>query len=301
LNNRDFQYGGQAVIEGVMMRGPGAYAIAVHTGNSIDVEIKPFKSIAEKYPFLKWPFVRGVVALFESLVLGIKALTHSANKAFDEDEEELSFKEIVITLTIGIVLSIVLLIVIPTTLTYWLAASVKNPFLNNFIEGLIRLAVFLSYIAFISCMSDIRRVFQYHGAEHKVINAYEAKDELNVGSVQKYSTLHPRCGTSFLLIVMTIKIFVFALLGHQEDVLWRNLSRIMLLPVIAGVSYEILKLSAKYSNSFFWKAAVAPGLWLQKLTTREPDDKQVETAIAAFKAVLKEGESDAGKVKTTGS
>ena len=291
MEKKDFQYGGQAVIEGVMMRGPDQYAIAVNKGDDIDVEVRHFKSLVEKTPFLKLPFVRGVVALFESLLLGIKALTYSANKAFDEEEEELSTKETVITLTIGIALSIVLLIIIPTTLTHWVADSVKNPFLNNLIEGLIRLGIFLSYIALISRMDDIRRVFQYHGAEHKVINAYEAKEELDVERVQKYSVMHPRCGTSFLLIVITIKIFVFALLGYQEDVLWRNLSRIMLLPVVAGVSYEILKLSAKYSENALAKAAIIPGLMLQKLTTREPDDKQVETAIAAFKAVMKKGEN----------
>lgn len=290
---KKFPYGGQAVIEGVMIRGPKIRAVAVRKPDqSIIIDTAPVTSIGDCLPFLKWPLIRGMVVLIESMVLGIKALTYSANQAFDEDEENLSTLELVVTLALGIGLSIVLLVIIPTTLTHWAAAAVKDPFLNNLIEGILRLGIFLAYIVLISRMKDIKRVFQYHGAEHKTIHAYEAGQPLTVEQVQRYSVLHPRCGTSFLLIVMTIKIFVYALLGHQEDVVWRNVSRILLLPVIAGISYEILKMSARHFQNRFWRVAITPGLWLQKLTTREPDNQQVEVAIAAFNAVLEKDKKD---------
>lgn len=285
-----FQYGGQAVIEGVMMRGPKTRSIAVRRpDNSIVIDRRQINSAVQKYSFLKWPGVRGVVALFESLILGLEALSYSANQAVDE-EEELTKREIAVTILIALGLAVLLFVVLPTASTHWAASRIQNPFWNNVIEGIIRIGVFLSYVAAISRLKDIQRVFQYHGAEHKVINAYEAGEPLEPQVVQRYSTLHPRCGTSFLLIVMVVSIFVFAALGHNDDILWRILSRVLLLPVVAGLSYELLKLSSRYTHNWLCRTAIAPGLWLQKLTTREPDDSQVEVAISALKAVLEEGE-----------
>lgn len=284
-----FQYGGQAVIEGVMMRGRKSLAIAVRKpDNEIVVEERPVGSIAEKFPFLKWPFVRGVVNLIESLVIGIQALSFSANQAAEGEEEELSPWEMTLTIVIALGLGILLFVIAPTTMVKFLY-SIKSVFIINAIEGLFRIIIFLLYIVAISRMKDIQRVFQYHGAEHKVIHTFEAGEELIVDNVRKYSTLHPRCGTSFLLIVMVAMILVFSFLGKQT-LLMRIVSRVLLLPVVAGVSYEFLKLSAKYCNTPIMKILIAPGLWLQKMTTREPDDSQMEVAIRSLQAVLPQEE-----------
>lgn len=286
-----FQYGGQAVIEGVMMRGPGHRAIAVRRPDeTIIIDEKPVGSIVQRFPFLKLPFIRGVVMLVESLIMGIEALTFSAEQAMGEEEEEkLSKWEMFLTVAVSLGLAIVLFIVIPTTLTYYTASAIQDNFTRNLLEGAIRLAVFLGYVAAVSRMKDIQRVFMYHGAEHKVINAFEAGKELTVGEVQKFSTLHPRCGTSFLLIVILIKVVIFS--GVTAEGLFGQIFfRILLLPVVAGVAYELLKLSGKYQDRGLCRIFIAPGLWLQKLTTKEPDDSQVEVAIKAFNAVRKEGD-----------
>lgn len=281
-----FQYGGQAVIEGVMMRGPQNLSIAVRRpDNSIIVDLRPVNSITQRFPFLKWPGLRGVVALCEALIIGLKALSYSANQAMDE-EEELTTKEMAITMLVALALAIVLFVALPTAATHWLAGAVQNPFWSNIIEGTIRLAVFLGYIVAITRMEDIQRVFQYHGAEHKVINAYEAGVPLEVDKIRPFSPLHPRCGTSFLLIVMLVSIFVFALLGHHDNIILRILSRVLLMPVVAGIAYELLKLSGKYAQNPVCSWAIKPGLWLQRLTTKEPDDQQLEVAISALRAVL---------------
>lgn len=287
----EFQYGGQAVIEGVMMRGPAFRAVAVRRPEGdIALDKKSVGSITQRYPFLKWPLIRGVVALVESLIIGMEALSYSANQAMGE-EEELSKTEIVLTMLFAFGLAIVLFVVLPTGAAHYLRILVKGSLAQNLVEGLIRLALFLAYVAAIGRLADIRRVFQYHGAEHKVINAYEAGEELTASGVQRFSTFHPRCGTSFILIVLVMSIFMFSLLGHQ-DLFWRIASRVLLLPVLAGVSYELLKLSAKYANNIICRLLITPGRWLQALTTGEPDDQQVEVAIAAFNAVLKEGEEE---------
>lgn len=291
-----FQYGGQAVIEGVMMRGPESRAVAVRRPDqTIIVDEKPVSSITSRVPILKWPLLRGVVVLVESLVLGIEALTFSANQAVgEEEEEELTTKEIVITVGIALLFAVLLFAVLPTAAAHMLTKVAPGSLVQNLIEGILRIAIFLGYVAAIGRMEDIKRVFQYHGAEHKVIHAYEAGEQLEVERVQRYSTLHPRCGTSFLLIVMVISILLFSLLGKQV-LWWRILSRVLLLPAVAGISYELVKLSGKYANVPWCRVLIAPGLWLQKLTTGQPDDEQVEVAISAFGAVLKEGEiSSAG-------
>jgi len=278
------QYGGQAVIEGVMMRGRRELAIAVRkSDNKIIIEERSVKSITDKIPFLKWPFFRGTVMLFESLIIGIQALAFSANQAAADEEEELTPWEMTLTIGLAMVLGILLFVVAPTTIAR-LFYGFSNILVNIF-EGAFRIAIFLLYVVAISRIRDIQRVFQYHGAEHKVINAYEAGQELTVANVRGYSQLHPRCGTSFLLIVMVIMILIFSFLG-KPSLLVRIVSRIILLPVVAGISYEVLKLSGKYCHTLLMKTIIAPGLWLQRLTTREPDDAQIEVAIRALEAVL---------------
>lgn len=285
-----FQYGGQAVIEGVMMRGPKSRAVAVRLPDQgIVVDEKPVGSLTRRVPALNWPLVRGVVVLIESLVLGVEALAYSANQAAAGEDEELTAKEIVVTVGVALVLAVALFAVIPTAAAHLLAGLAPGSFIQNLIEGIFRIAIFLVYVVAIGRLSDIQRVFQYHGAEHKVINAYEAGDELTVERVQRYSTLHPRCGTSFILIVLVISILIFSLLGKQV-LWWRILSRVLLLPAVAGISYELVKLSGRYASLALCRVLIAPGLWLQKLTTAPPDDGQVEVAITAFEAVLKEGE-----------
>ena len=286
-----FQYGGQAVIEGVMMRGPAHRAVALRRpDDSIVIDEKSVGSITQRFPALKLPFIRGVVMLFESLIMGVQALAYSAEQAMGEEEEEqLSKWEIFLTIAFSLGLAIVLFIVIPTSLTYFTASAIQDNFARNIIEGVIRLGVFLGYVLAVSRMKDIQRVFMYHGAEHKVINAFEAGKELTVEAVQRFSTLHPRCGTSFLLIVILIKVVIFS--GVTASGLFGQIFfRILLLPVVAGVAYELLKLSGKYQDRGLCRIFIAPGLWLQKLTTREPDDSQVEVAIKAFCAVHKEGD-----------
>ncbi len=294
-----FQYGGQAVIEGVMMRGPRSRAIAVRLPDGdITVDTKEVGSVTQRYPFLKWPLLRGVVALVEALVIGVEALSFSANKALGE-EENLSKTEIVLTIGLAFGLAVVLFVILPTGAAHLLKGYVQGSLVQNMVEGVIRLGVFILYVVLIGRMQDIKRVFQYHGAEHKVINAYEAGQELTVEKVQRFPAFHPRCGTSFLLIVLVLSIFMFALLGHQE--LWLSIvSRIMLLPVLAGISYELLKLSAKYAESFICRLLTTPGRWLQGLTTGEPDGGQVEVAIAAMAAVLKENEAPVEPAVTAG-
>ena len=283
-----FQYGGQAVIEGVMMRGPDSRAIAVRKPDqSILVDEKEVGSVTKKVPFLKWPFVRGTIVLIESLIMGVEALSFSASQAADEEEEQLTIKEIVITIILSFGLAILLFAVLPTAAAHLLITIAPGTLVQNLIEGFFRIAVLVIYIVAIGRLADIKRVFQYHGAEHKVINAYEAREPLVVEKIQRYSTLHPRCGTSFLLIVIVISILIFSLLGKQV-LWWRILSRVLLLPVVAGISYELVKLSGKYATAPLCRILIAPGLWLQRLTTNPPDDGQVEVALSAFKAVLKE-------------
>ena len=276
--------GGQAVIEGVMRRGPKLVATAVREpSGKISVKVDPVKSIGDTYPILKKPMLRGVVALGESLVLGIKSLSYSAKMAGEEDEQ-LSDKELVGTILFALVMAVVLFVVIPTSAAKYLHAATTSPILLNLMEGALRLAIFLVYIYGISRMKDIKRVFQYHGAEHKTIHAYEAGVPLTVENVQKFSTLHPRCGTAFLLIVMIVSIFVFAFLGWPD--LWlRILSRVILLPVVAGVSYEIIRFAGRTKNPVV-HMAILPGLWLQKITTNQPADEMVEVAIQSLEAVI---------------
>jgi len=287
MKNADCNYGGQAVIEGVMMRSPLKYAIAVRKPDKeIILRIGKLRTLSDKIKFLKWPIFRGVINLIESLILGLKALTYSAEQATGE-EEKINSVEMFFTIVIAFALFIVFFIALPSTMARYLDRYLSNIIIYNLFEGLLRITIFISYLFFISKIKDIRRVFEYHGAEHKVIYTYEAGEELNVDNVKKYSTLHPRCGTSFIFIVLVMSILVFALLGKQT-LLLRIAYRVAIIPILAGLSYEILKLSAKNMNKTLIKWAVMPGLWFQKLTTSEPDNAQIEVAIEALKGVLPE-------------
>ncbi|EGO64032.1 DUF1385 domain-containing protein [Acetonema longum] len=275
--------GGQAVIEGVMMRGPKEIATAVREpSGEIILQKDVFTSITDRFPVLKKPMLRGVVSLAESLVYGLKALSFSAQAA-GEEGEQLSTKEIVLTMLFALGLAVLLFIAIPTFAAKYIYSAVSDPFLLNLFEGLLRLVIFLAYIVAISQMKDIQRVFAYHGAEHKTIHAYEAGAPLDPEHVRGYSRLHPRCGTNFLLIVMVISIITFAFLGWPS-LFWRILSRILLMPLVAGISYEIIRFAGRSQNRLV-ACIVTPGLWLQYLTTREPDDSQIEVAIRALEAV----------------
>lgn len=289
MTKQKFNVGGQAVIEGVMMRGKDKMAVAVRQPNGeIAVDVKPVRSIRDKYPILNKPMLRGVVALFESLYDGMKALAYSAQISGEEDEQ-LTTKEMIMTICTSVLLAVGLFIVLPTWSMRFLHELTNDPMLLNLAEGIMRMVIFLTYITVISSMNDIQRVFQYHGAEHKTIYAYEAGKPLIVENVRGYSTLHPRCGTNFLMIVMLISMFIFTFLGWP-DLLERIASRVVLMPVIAGVSYEIIRFAGAHADNKLVRFSIMPGLLLQKLTTREPDDDQIEVAIASLKAVLPEEE-----------
>ena len=283
--NKKPNVGGQAVIEGVMMRGKTHVAVAVRQPDGeISVDVRPVNSISDRYPILKKPFLRGVVSLVESLVMGMKALAYSAQVSGDEDEK-LDSKEMALTIAVSAGLAILLFIVIPTWSMRFLTGITQDHMALNLAEGVLRMAIFLAYIAAISSMNDIQRVFQYHGAEHKTIYTYEAGLPLKVESVRPFSTLHPRCGTNFLMIVMLISMFIFTFLGWPS-LLERIASRIILMPVIAGVSYELIRYAGAHTDNPLVRIAITPGLLLQKLTTRQPDDSQIEVAIASLKAVV---------------
>ena len=272
--------GGQAVIEGVMMRGPEYIATAVRTpSGEITIKKDPVHSLGEKYPILKKPFIRGTIALGESLVYGMKSLSYSAQAA-GEEEEQLTTKQMAATMTFSAVLAIIFFLVIPTYGAKFIPGVAESTVRLNIVEGILRLAIFLLYIWGISLTSDIRRVFEYHGAEHKTIWTYEAGEALTVENVKKHSRLHPRCGTNFLLMVVSI--FVFAFLGWP-NLIERIISRIILMPVVAGISYELIRLAGRTENRMI-QTLVKPGLWLQYLTTREPHGDQIEVAIKALEA-----------------
>ena len=278
--------GGQAVIEGVMMRGPKYIATAVRTpSGQITVKKDEVHSLCERYPILKKPLLRGTIALYESLVYGMKCLSYSAQAA-GEEEEELSRPQMIATMAFSIVLAIVIFLLIPTYGAKFIPGVMDSAVRLNIVEGVLRLLIFLLYIWGISLTSDIRRVYEYHGAEHKTIWTYESGEELTVENVKKHSRLHPRCGTNFLLIVMVVSIFVFAFLGWP-NLAERMISRILLMPVVAGISYEMIRIAAR-TESPFVQALFKPGLYLQYLTTLEPHADQIEVAIEAMNAAKPE-------------
>jgi uncharacterized protein YqhQ len=305
MKPKDAPIGGQAVLEGVMMRGVSTWAVAVrkpspeqvaeHHGEALDpteaalgeIEItsEPLVSWTKRHRLLRLPVIRGVVALGESLKIGFKALGISANAQLPEDEEPISGGAWGLTIVFALVLAIGLFFVAPVGLTSLLEDFLGNAWLFWLVEGVIRTAIFLGYLVLISRLRDLRRVFEYHGAEHKVISCYEAEDELVPERAALYSRLHPRCGTSFLLIVMIVAIFVFAPIGLPEWY-WLVLTRIVGVPLIAGISFEIIKWAGRNRRKGWVRSIMWPGLQLQKLTTREPDHEQLAVAIAALGSVL---------------
>jgi uncharacterized protein YqhQ len=287
---RDAPIGGQAVLEGVMMRGVSTWAVAVRKPDEqIEVTSEPLVSWAKRHRALRFPVIRGVVALAESLKIGFRALAISANAQLeDEDGEEaepIGGLTWGLTIAFSLVLAIGLFFVVPVGATSLIKDQLGSPFLFWLVEGVLRTAIFIGYIVAISRLSDLRRVFEYHGAEHKTISCYEAGDRLVPARAELYSRLHPRCGTSFLLIVMVLAIFVFAPIGLPAWY-WLVLSRILGIPLIAGLSYEVIKWAGRNRNKRWVRAIMWPGLMLQNLTTREPDREQLAVAIAALEAVL---------------
>ena len=307
--------GGQAILEGVMMRGPFKTAMAVRKSDG-EIECRVDENGTKtRCRFLRLPVIRGCVNFIDSLVIGMKALMFSAEFVDLEDDESAEskfdkwledklgdkIKDIVIyaAIAISLVLSVGLFILLPTALTRgaeWLlslvpsAAFAQSRVFTGVCEGVVRMAIFIGYLALVSQMSDIRRVFEYHGAEHKTIACYEGGEELTCENIRKYTRFHPRCGTSFLLFVMIISIILFSLLP-RTGIFVRMLMRLALLPVVAGLSYEVIKLAGRHQGGIIG-ALTKPGLWLQKLTTREPDDSQIEVAIASMKAVIPDNKED---------
>jgi uncharacterized protein YqhQ len=302
IAQRDAPVGGQAVLEGVMMRGVSTWAVAVRkalpeelsekgldpeVGAHGDIEVKsfPLTSVLKRHRLLRLPIVRGVVALVESLVIGFRALGFSANAQLPEEEQEISGGMWFGTVVLALALAIGLFFVVPVGLTSLIKDQLNSSFLFWLIEGIVRTSIFLGYLILLSRLRDLRRVFEYHGAEHKTISCYEADLELTPENAQRFSRLHPRCGTSFLLVVMIVAIFVFAPLGLPAWY-WLVLTRIVGVPLIAGISFEIIKFAGRNRRRAWVRAIMWPGLQLQKLTTREPDLQQLAVAVTAMQAVL---------------
>jgi len=300
MKDKEFSdVGGQAVIEGVMMRAPEKFVIAVRNPEDQIVVQKKDVTIDNK-GILKKPFIRGLMALYNALILGVQALNFSAYHAMGEGEEKMTKKEIFLSMFLGLGLGIVLFIFLPlliTDLLKYILPIVEQSFLAfNAVDGVIRVIFFLIYIYAISFFKDIKRVFEYHGAEHKSIFTYEAGENLTVENARTKSRFHPRCGTSFLLIVMIVSIFVFSIIPKDSHFVIKFASRLVFIPVIAGISYEILKFSSKNQSGKIIQLLIIPGLWLQKITTKEPDDKQLEVALLSLREALGENVEEEGVV-----
>jgi uncharacterized protein YqhQ len=302
IAQRDAPVGGQAVLEGVMMRGVSTWAVGVRKAlpeelsekgvdpevgahGEIEVRSFPLTSVLKKHRLLRLPIIRGVVALGESLVIGFKALGLSANAQLPDEEEDISGGMWAVTVIFAVALAVGLFFVVPVGLTSLIKDQLGSSFLFWLVEGVVRTTIFLGYLLLLSRLRDLRRVFEYHGAEHKTISCYEAGLDLTPENAQRFSRLHPRCGTSFLLIVMIVAIFVFAPIGLPAWYLL-VLTRILGVPLIAGISFEIIKFAGRNRRRRWVRAVMWPGLQLQKLTTREPDLQQLAVAIAAMNAVL---------------
>lgn len=285
---KQIHYGGQAVIEGVMIRGAKHMAVAVRKpSGEITVHSETLPAGLYSSRIGKLPFVRGLTMLWDTLVLGTRSLMFSAEAAISEEEVQFGDPILWGTLLFSLLLGIGLFVVLPMLLVGLVDRFITLPLLSNLAEGLVRLVFFLAYLIAIGRMPDIRRVFAYHGAEHKTINAYEAGAPLTSQGIRPFSTAHTRCGTGFLLIVLVIFVLLTSLLG-RPPLVWRLLSRLALVPIVASLAYEFIKFTAAHYDHAWVKALAAPGLWLQRLTTREPDDKMVEVAIAALQRVLAE-------------
>jgi hypothetical protein len=288
---KPFYHGGQAVIEGVMMRGKESMAISVRgPDGKLNITKQPLPSIY-KGRLREIPLVRGVVILIETLVLGTRALLHSALVASPQEEEKIPTGLLWGTIVASIAFAVAVFFIVPLLATRYLVdPHIGSALISNLVEGFIRIGIFVVYLKLIGLIPDVKRVFAYHGAEHKVVNAYEAGNPLEVEAIKDYPTAHARCGSSFIFIVLILAILIFALLGHPP--LWlRILSRIILIPVIVALSYEIMRFGASHIKNTVVRVLLAPGLALQAMTTREPDDSQLETAISALNAVIEANNS----------
>ncbi|HVC32229.1 MAG TPA: DUF1385 domain-containing protein [Chloroflexota bacterium] len=287
-------YGGQAVIEGVMMRGARSMAVAVRDpSGQLVIHGEPLNGAIYRSRWARWPFVRGAIALWDTLALGMRTLAFSADVAMGGEAEATAIEEskrgtqpvVLGSMVVALGLAVALFFLLPIFLTNLVGRQVSSAFLSNLIETVFRLALIIGYMAAISLMPDVQRVFGYHGAEHKTVNAYEAGVDLTVPNVRPFTLLHPRCGTTFLVIVVIISFLVFAILGHPP-IVELVLSRILLIPVIAGIGYELIRLGATNYHRPIVRTLMKPGLAVQRLTTREPDDSMIEAAIAALRTVL---------------
>lgn len=297
----DLAFGGQALIEGVMMRGPDKIATAVRTPDGeIRVDTRDYKALVDRKPALKKPIVRGAVSFFEMLIIGIKALNVSASVAAgetDEGKSHLSPVALAFTMIFSLAAGVALFVYLPLQSAQWLGFQ-KNAVWFNLVAGSVRVILLVSYMSLLLLSKELRRVFEYHGAEHKSIWALENQAELTVAGARPQTRLHPRCGTSFLLIVAITAVFLYAvsdsitqmIIGHPPGIILRFIVHFSLLPIVAGGSYEMLKLSGKHRDKRWVLTLIAPGLWLQRITTQEPDDDQLEVALAALKAVVSPAE-----------
>jgi uncharacterized protein YqhQ len=281
---RTHLYGGQAVVEGVMMRGAGFWAIAVRRPDAtIHVESHEIDSIVLRFPLLGKPFFRGIIVLGQSLAIGMRALMVSANQSLEE-EERLTPRQVALSIVLALALFIGIFIIGPTTLFAWFENRTGGGGVLTLMgEGVFRVALFVAYLWLIGKTKDIHRVFEYHGAEHKTIAAFEHGEELQADLIDRYPKEHVRCGTNFLIIVMIITIFVFTLFGTPALV-WRIVSRVIAIPLIAAISYEALRFGAKHPGSLLMRSLMTPGIWLQKITTQPPDQSQIEVAVRSFQA-----------------
>jgi uncharacterized protein YqhQ len=286
--------GGQAVIEGVMMRVPGAYSTAVRdTEGKIHTNRHDFESITDRKPGLKKPIIRGAVSLFEAMKMGFQTLQWSADIAMPEESENINPIVDALMTLFSIGLAISLFFAAPIGLTTWLFDKDQDPFVFNIISGSLRIFFFLVYLILISMLSDVQRLFQYHGAEHKTVYNFESGKKLNIKNAQEFPTQHPRCGTSFMFIIMIVAIFSFSILDSilmlfigEIQVWMRLIMHIPFMPLVAGIGYEVLKITAKHRDNILFKILAEPGLWLQNITTKQPDDSQVEVAIAALESAF---------------
>lgn len=291
-----FEVGGQALIEGVMMRTPSRMALAVRKKNGdIALEIRNTKPLSKRNRFFSLPIVRGIVNFVDALIVGWQALSYSASVVFEEEEEKLSTFDMSIAILFALGLFVALFIVLPSFLASFVDRFISSTFFYNLVEGCIRVGIFLLYLTVISNMKDIRRVFEYHGAEHKAIFTLENGEKLEPENAQKFTTFHPRCGTNWLIVVMIVSIFIFSILG-RPGLVERIVTRIIIVPLVAGLAYEIIKFLSRYRDNAIVYWLSLPGLWLQRITTREPDRSQLEVAFSALIGSLGEEENGvAGK------
>ena len=294
---KKFYYGGQAVIEGVMLRGQKTVVTAVRRpSGGLAMDVRPLSAIYTGW-MRRAPLIRGIIVLIEAMVLGIKTLLYSASVSLEEEEEKISGGYFLVIVIISLALSVSLFFVAPLLLTKLLDPYIGSSLVFHLIEGLIRLTIFIAYLRLVTLIPDMKRVLAYHGAEHKVINAYEDGAPLEVDAARGYKTAHVRCGTSFLFAVLIIAIVLFALIG-RPSVWLMVLSRVLLIPVIAGLGYEVIYFGGRHRNNRLVRAILAPGLWMQSLTTREPDDSQLEVALAALNKLVEIDQPEAAQASS---